>query len=64
MPEREWVRSDRRAEQSRAVRNPKRGRRVDVGFLDTDKIHRIRRDKVENFSAPGSKTSGIPLKNP
>ena len=39
------------------------GRRVEIGFLDTDKIYRMERDKVQKFRAPGSKTSGISLKN-
>ena len=50
--------------QSRESRNPERGRRVKVGLLDTDKIHRMKRGKVEKFSAPGLKTFGIRLKNP
>ena len=58
MPNREWVRSERRAE------NPERGRGVKIGFLDADKVDRMGRKKVELFSALDSKTSSIPLKNP
>ena len=50
--------------QSRESRNSKRGRGVKIGFLDADKVDRVGREKVEQFSAPGSKTSSIPLKNP
>ena len=50
--------------QSRVSRDPKRGKRVEVGFLITDKIHRLNRDKLEPFSSSGSKSSGVPLKNP
>ena len=50
--------------QSRESRNLERGRRVKIGFLDADKVDRMGREKVKLFSAPGSKTSSIPLKNP
>ena len=39
-------------------------RRVKIGFLDANKVYRMERDKVQKFRASGSKTSGIPLKNP
>ena len=50
--------------QSRESRNPERGRRVKIGFLNADKVDRTGRKKVEWFSAPGTETSSIPLKNP
>ena len=50
--------------QTRKFRYLSVGRRVQVGFLDTDKTYRMRRDRVYYLSAPGSKTSGILLKNP
>ena len=50
--------------QSRVSRHSVEERRDMLRFLDADKIHRVKRDKVEKFSAPGSKTSGIPLQNP
>ena len=50
--------------QSRESRNPGRGRRIEIGFPDIDKVNRMGRKKVKQFSVPGSKTSGIPLKNP
>ena len=50
--------------QSRESKNPERGRGVKIGFLNADKVDRMGRKKVEYFSAPGSKTSSIPLKNP
>ena len=31
--------------------------------MDTDKVFRLKRDKVEKLSVFGSKTSGIPMKN-
>ena len=49
---------------SRKSRNPERGRGVKIGFLNTDKVDEMGRKKVKSFSAPGSKTSSIPLKNP
>ena len=49
--------------QSRVFRDLARGRRVEVGFLDTDKIYRMKQDKVEKFSISGLKTCGILLKN-
>ena len=48
---------------SRVSRDPKRRRRVEVGFLDTDKVCRMERDKMERFSPSGLKTLGILLKN-
>ena len=59
MPNREWVRSE-----CRESRNPERGRGVKIGFLDADKVDWIGRKKVKYFSAPGLKTSSIPLENP
>ena len=50
--------------QSRESRNQERGRGVKIGFLDADKVDRMRRKKAKEFSDPGSKTSSIPLKNP
>ena len=50
--------------QSRESKNSERGKGVKIGFLDADKVNRIRRGKVKQFSAPGSKTSSIQLKNP
>ena len=50
--------------QSRESKNLERGKGVKIGFLDADKVNRIRRGKVKQFSAPGSKTSSIQLKNP
>ena len=41
MPDREWVRSERRAE------NPERERGVKIGFLDADKVDWIGREKVK-----------------
>ena len=41
MPDREWVRSERRAE------NPEKERCVKIGFLDTDKVNRMGRKKVK-----------------
>ena len=41
MPDREWVRSERRAE------NPERGRGVKIGFLNVDKVNRMGRKKVK-----------------
>ena len=57
------MQSDRRAEYPGI---PEKGRRVEVGFLNifTDKVYMIKQDKVEKFSASGSKTCGILLKNP
>ena len=49
--------------QSRESRNPEKGSGVKIGFLNADEVERMGRKKVE-FSAPGSKTSSIPLKNP
>ena len=49
--------------QSREFWNLERGRRVKIGFLDTNKVDRMGRKKVKWFSAPGSKTSSTPLKN-
>ena len=51
------MRSDRRAEYPTI-------RKVEVEFLDVNKIYGIKRDKVEKFSGSASKTSGVPLKNP
>ena len=50
--------------QSRESRNPERGRRVKIEFQDADKVDRMGLEKVKKFSAPGSKTASIPLKNP
>ena len=50
--------------QSRESRDPKRGRYIKVRFLDTNKVNGKRQNKVETFSAPGSETPSIPLKNP
>ena len=50
--------------QSRESRNAERGRRVKIGFLDAEKVDWMGREKVKQFSAPGSETSSIPLKNP
>ena len=50
--------------QSRESRNPERGRSVKIGFLNADKVDRMGRKKVKYVSAPGSKTSSIPLENP
>ena len=50
--------------QSREYRNPERGRGVKIGFLDADKVDRMGRKKVKLFSAHGSKTFRMPLKNP
>ena len=47
--------------QSKVSRNPERGRRVEIEFLDTDNVCRIKQDKVQKFSTSGSKTSDIPL---
>ena len=44
MPGREWLRSERR-EENPGIR--KKGRRVEIGFLDTDKVNRMRREKVK-----------------
>ena len=41
MPDREWVRSERGAE------NAERGRGVKIGFLNADKVNRMGRKKVE-----------------
>ena len=49
--------------QSRVSRDAKRGRRMEVRFVDTDKVYRMERDKVEKFGASGSQTFGIPLVN-
>ena len=49
--------------QSRVSRDPEKGRQDEVGFLDSDKIHKMERDELEKFSASGSKTSGIQLIN-
>ena len=32
--------------------------------MDTNKVNEMRRNKVLQFSAPGSETPSIPLKNP
>ena len=40
--------------QRKISRDPERGRRVEVGFLDTDKVYRVKRDKVKKFSATSS----------
>ena len=50
--------------QSRESRNPGRGRRIEIGFPDIDKVNRMGQKKVKQFSVHGSKTSSIPLKNP
>ena len=50
--------------QSREPRNSKRGRGVKIGFLNADKVDRMGQKKTKQFSAPGSKTSSIHLKNP
>ena len=50
--------------QSRESRDPERGRWVKIGFLDTDKVNGMEQIKVKHSSAPGLKTTSIPLKNP
>ena len=35
------------------TKNPERGERVKVRFLDTNKVNGMRKDKVLKFSAPG-----------
>ena len=50
--------------QSIVSRDPEKRIRVKVKFLDTGKIHRIKRVKVEKFRIPGLRTSTIPFKNP
>ena len=50
--------------QSRESINLERRRLVKIGFLDTDKVNRMGRMKVKQFSALGLKTVCIPLKNP
>ena len=60
MPD-QWVRSDRRVE------NPgirKEEDELKIRFLDTDKVNKMGRKKIQQFSAPGSETTSIPLKNP
>ena len=49
--------------QSTASRKPERGRRVVVAFMNTDKVYRIDRGKLEKFSASDLKIFDIPLKN-
>ena len=49
--------------QSRVSRESERGREIEIGFMDTCKIRRMKRDKVEKFNASHLKTS-IPLNNP
>ena len=49
--------------QSRESRVPEKGRWIMTRFLDTDKVNRMGRKKVKQFSAPGSETASIPLKN-
>ena len=49
--------------QSGKSRNLERGRRANIGFLDTDQVNGMGRKKLYQFSAPGSKTSSISLKN-
>ena len=44
--------------------DPEIGKRVEVSFLTTDKIYRMKWHKVEQFSASGLKISFIPLKKP
>ena len=36
----------------------------EVRFLDTNKVNGMRQNKVQQFSAPGSETPSILLKNP
>ena len=50
--------------QSRESRNPERGRLVEIGFLNADKVNVMGRKKVKQFSAPGSETASIPLESP
>ena len=40
-----------------------KSKEVEVGLLDTDKVYRMKQDRVEKFSAYCSKISGIFLKN-
>ena len=46
MPDREWVRSERRAENS-GIRKEERGRGVKIGFLNADKVDRTGGKKVK-----------------
>ena len=58
--DREWVRSDRRAE------NPgiwKEEDKLSSSSGGTNKINGMKRKKVSKFSAPGSETPSIPWKN-
>ena len=41
MPDRQWVRSESRAE------NPERGRGAKIGFLNADKVDRMGQKKVD-----------------
>ena len=50
--------------QSRVSRDSERERQVEVGLLDTDKVYKMKGDKVEKFSASGLETSGLRLKSP
>ena len=61
MPDREWVQSERRAE------NPGIRKEEDELRLNSwiqIKVNGMGRKKVQQFGAPGSETSSIPLKNP
>ena len=49
--------------QNRVSRDPGRGRQVKIGFLNANKLHRMKQDKVK-FIASGLKTFSILLKNP
>ena len=49
--------------QSRESKNLERVRWVKIRFLDADKVNEMGREKMKQFSAPGSKTASIPLKN-
>ena len=49
--------------QSEISRNPERRIQVEVEFLITDKVCRMKRDKAKNLSFSCLKTSGIPLKS-
>ena len=56
-----WLRPDRRAE------NPgirKEEDELRLGSWIQKKVNGTRRNKVKQFSAPGSETPSIPLKNP
>ena len=50
--------------QSRVFGDLERRRRAEVGILDIDKVYKMKPDKVDYFSASGSKIRVVFIKEP